>query len=130
MGQKIKFSAGNILFETKSKVGINEIQSNCQDSYGPVIIRFLQCQPSSVKLGVTLNRAIRNFKVFIFFVIIAKIHYSRYSGPSLKKKVPSCFSSLAKTFLSIRISCKNFHVCVGLAFHEILSICRRITNLT
>ena len=30
MGQKIQFSSESILFETKSKVGINEMYSNCQ----------------------------------------------------------------------------------------------------
>ena len=34
----------------KSKVGINEMSSNCQDSYRPVIIGFMQYQHSSVQL--------------------------------------------------------------------------------
>ena len=34
----------------KSKVGINEMFSNCQDSYRPMIIGFAQYQHSSVQL--------------------------------------------------------------------------------
>ena len=34
----------------KSKVGINEMFSNCLDSYRPVIIGFMQYQHSSVQL--------------------------------------------------------------------------------
>ena len=34
----------------KSKVGINEMYNNCQDSYRPVIIGFVQYQHSSVQL--------------------------------------------------------------------------------
>ena len=34
----------------KSEVGINEMFSNCYDSYGPVIIGFVQYQHSSVQL--------------------------------------------------------------------------------
>ena len=36
--------------KTKSKVGINEMFSNCSDSYRPVIIGFVQYQHSSVEL--------------------------------------------------------------------------------
>ena len=38
------------LKEKKSKVGINEMFNNCQDSYRPVIIGFVQYQHSSVQL--------------------------------------------------------------------------------
>ena len=34
----------------KSKVGLNEMFSNCEDSYRPVIIGFVQYQHSSVQL--------------------------------------------------------------------------------
>ena len=34
----------------KSKVEINEMYNNCQDSYRPVIVAFVQCQYSSVQL--------------------------------------------------------------------------------
>ena len=38
------------VLKKKSKVGINEMYSNCLDSYRPVIICFVQYQDSSVQL--------------------------------------------------------------------------------
>ena len=38
------------IFKKKLKVGINEMLSNCEDSYIPVIIGFVQYQHSSVQL--------------------------------------------------------------------------------
>ena len=38
------------ILKKKSKVGINEILSNCEDSYIKVIIGFVQYQHSSVQL--------------------------------------------------------------------------------
>ena len=38
------------LKKKKSKVGINEMFSNCEDSYRPVIVGFVQYQHSSVQL--------------------------------------------------------------------------------
>ena len=49
-GKRIEFSAESKHFEKKSKVEINEMLSNCEDSYIPVIIGFVQYQHSSVQL--------------------------------------------------------------------------------
>ena len=49
-GKQIEFSVESNQFEKKSKVGINEMFSNCLDSYRPVIIGFVQYQHSSVQL--------------------------------------------------------------------------------
>ena len=48
--KQIEFSAESNQFEKKSKVGINEMFSNCYNSYRPVIIGFVQYQHSSVQL--------------------------------------------------------------------------------
>ena len=49
-GKQIEFSAESTNLKKKSKVGINEMFSNCKDSYRPVIIGLVQYQHSSVQL--------------------------------------------------------------------------------
>ena len=55
-GQQIELSAESkkkgqqIELSAKSKVKVNEMYSNCEYSYRPVIIGFVQCQHSSVEL--------------------------------------------------------------------------------
>ena len=44
MGLKDSIQAESSLFETKSKVGINEVYGNCEDSYRPVFKGFVQYQ--------------------------------------------------------------------------------------
>ena len=61
MDEQIEFSAESNRFEKKSKVRINEMYSNCLDSYRPVIIGYVQCQYSSVQL--ILKKTDRNTKL-------------------------------------------------------------------
>ena len=43
--KQIEFSAESNQFERKTKLGINEMHSNCEDSYRPVIIGFRAISP-------------------------------------------------------------------------------------